>query len=1026
MNEAAAELIKLEIEDIIGQLWAGLDGRLNQIEWKNRLKSINKCGFLHYDTDLVTNTEFLRPVGVEILRTDEEHLLVTLNDHLARVIDADDLETISKYSNSGFWTYNLVDQVVYLSPFLRKLLDLTANPTPSGLRDHMRNKILPEDWARLKKLLLKNLNESHSFTQSFHFEGEDGVKQLKFSCHATGNGLHTTRMFGLVYSEEAIATGPEDERELSKEFAAYTVEHSQDIIFWGLPDGSIVYANQAACDFLGYTQDEMQGMPSSVFSPDVTPELLEMVWKEMREKKILEAEYRIVTKRGEERTITARNTYLRFGNKEYFCAFCRDVTEERQRQRRFELFQLSIEESLDMIIWSQPGGRIAYVNNATVDRLGYSTDELYEMSVRELDPSLNEDSGTDILENIRETGKLRRNTQFTTKSGEIIEVDTSLNYICFNEEEYICGINRDVTEEILRQRRRILSEFTIDNSREMIIWVKPDGIVHFANHTFISRTAYEAEEIIGSGASNMFPHLEEDYREKAWELLRSGETLEGEFVLLLKSGSLLPVYAKTEYLSFEGEEFSCVYLRDLTKKKLRDTQLLLAQQALDHSADCKLWVDEEFKVNYANQTLLNFIGSTRKKVAGLPFNKVLPGIDRDKLEDEGRIEIDLRCREGHVRQFDFNITILDHSGQRFYMLTGRDVSEMAQRRQELEAANLEISQFKDRVELENITLREEVAYNYNVNNIVTVSKAYQEVLNQVGQVAEVDTTVLIMGETGTGKELLARSIHTLSDRGQGPLIKVNCAALPESLIESELFGHEKGAFTGASARKRGRFEMADKGTLFLDEIGELPLELQSKLLRVLQEDEFERLGGTETIKVDVRLVAATNRNLREMVRKGTFRSDLFYRLNVFPITNLPLRDRPEDIPVLVEYFVQKFAKQQNKNITQVESADMKTLQNYYFPGNIRELENLVERAVVLCQSEVLSIPLDVNQTRAMEDERPFLTFEEMQRQHIIDALKMTGGRITGANGAGILLDMNDRTLVSKMRKLDIRKAEYLI
>lgn len=390
------------------------------------------------------------------------------------------------------------------------------------------------------------------------------------------------------------------------------------------------------------------------------------------------------------------------------------------------------------------------------------------------------------------------------------------------------------------------------------------------------------------------------------------------------------------------------------------------------------------------------------------------------------MEITLRSKEGEARQYDFTTITLDHGGHHYYMLTGRDVSEMAQRQQLLEEANREISEYKDLIQEENITLRQEVAGNYNVNDIVTVSKSYQKVLKQVAQVSEVDTTVLIMGETGTGKELLARAIHQLSDRADGPLIKVNCAALPERLIESELFGHEKGAFTGATGQKRGRFEMANKGTLFLDEIGELPLELQSKLLRVLQEDEFERLGGTVTVKVDVRLVAATNRNLQEMVRAGTFRSDLFYRLNVFPITNLPLRDRPEDIPVLVEHFVRKFAKAQKKEISQINSADMKALENYYFPGNIRELENLVERAVVLSQSDVLSIPLEVNRARVIEGEKPFLSFEEMQRQHIIDALKMTSGRVTGAQGAGVLLDMNDRTLVSKMRKLDIRKAEYLV
>ena len=316
-------------------------------------------------------------------------------------------------------------------------------------------------------------------------------------------------------------------------------------------------------------------------------------------------------------------------------------------------------------------------------------------------------------------------------------------------------------------------------------------------------------------------------------------------------------------------------------------------------------------------------------------------------------------------------------------------------------------------------------YGERIRFIITVSPKYQKVLQQIGKVADVNTTVLITGETGTGKELLARAVHQLSERADAPLIKVNCAALPENLIESELFGHEKGAFTGAVGRKRGRFEMADGGTLFLDEVGELPLDLQSKLLRVLQEGEFERLGGTETIKVDVRLVAATNRILQKMVRKGSFRADLFYRLNVFPIENIALRNRPKDIPVLVEHFARKFAKRQNKTITKINSADLDKLKKYPFPGNIRELENLVERAVVLCNSETLSIPLNMKKERVDKGQQGFLPFEEMQRRHIIKALHMTEGRVTGPNGAGVLLGLNDRTLVSKMRKLDIKKIDYL-
>jgi transcriptional regulator with GAF, ATPase, and Fis domain len=289
---------------------------------------------------------------------------------------------------------------------------------------------------------------------------------------------------------------------------------------------------------------------------------------------------------------------------------------------------------------------------------------------------------------------------------------------------------------------------------------------------------------------------------------------------------------------------------------------------------------------------------------------------------------------------------------------------------------------------------------------------------------------LIIGETGTGKELLARSIHALSKRKDEPMIKVNCAALPANLIESELFGHEKGAFTNAYQRKKGRFELADGGTIFLDEVGELPLELQSKFLRVLQEGEFERVGGTATLSADVRVVAATNRNLVDLVNEGAFREDLYYRLNVFPIQNLPLRERRADIPLLVRHFVKKFAAKQGKEIEHISQADLDELMRYEFPGNIRELENMIERAVIISKGKSLSLSdayhKSSNQTIGRKSySQVFKPFEEMQRDYIIEALRRSNWRISGPKGAATLLELNSRTLASKMRKLGINRKDFI-
>src|SRR5205809_7433558 len=325
----------------------------------------------------------------------------------------------------------------------------------------------------------------------------------------------------------------------------------------------------------------------------------------------------------------------------------------------------------------------------------------------------------------------------------------------------------------------------------------------------------------------------------------------------------------------------------------------------------------------------------------------------------------------------------------------------------------EIAELKDRLAAEKIYLEDEIRTDYNFEEIIGDSPALKRVLHQVETVAPTDSAVLILGETGTGKELIARAIHDLSGRRERTFVKINCAAIPTGLLESELFGHERGAFTGAIAQRIGRFELADRGTLFLDEVGDIPLELQPKLLRVLQEQEFERLGSTRTIRVDTRLVAATNADLSRLVAERKFRSDLFYRLNVFPIQIPPLRDRREDISLLVRYFVQKFSRRLNKTVQYVPADAMDALVSYSWPGNIRELENLLERAVILSPGKELRVPLSelrsAPATPPAEESplvassaAPVATLEEAERQHILRALRHTEWRIAGPRGAANL------------------------
>jgi formate hydrogenlyase transcriptional activator len=335
----------------------------------------------------------------------------------------------------------------------------------------------------------------------------------------------------------------------------------------------------------------------------------------------------------------------------------------------------------------------------------------------------------------------------------------------------------------------------------------------------------------------------------------------------------------------------------------------------------------------------------------------------------------------------------------------------------------QIEELRDKLNKEKLYLEDEIRTEYNFEEIIGESAALKRILKQVETVAPTDSTVLIQGETGTGKELIARAIHNLSKRRERTFVKMNCAAIPTGLLESELFGHERGAFTGAIAQKVGRFELAHGGTLFLDEVGDVPLELQSKLLRVLQEQEFERLGSNRTIRVDVRLVAATNRDLAQMVTDKLFRSDLYYRLNVFPITAPPLRERPEDIPLLVRYFAQKYARLMNKRIETIPAGAMTALAKYHWPGNIRELENLIERSVILSQGPDLHVPLGELKAPAMSAHNGVATLEAAEREHIQRVLRETNWVIGGPSGAAARLGMKRTTLQSKIRKLGISRDQ---
>ena len=598
---------------------------------------------------------------------------------------------------------------------------------------------------------------------------------------------------------------------------------------------------------------------------------------------------------------------------------------------------------------------------------------------------------------------------------------------------------------IERRRRRLATESSrrlaaiVEYSDDAILSTSLDGKVLSWNAGAEIMYGYMADEIIGEDVSKLAGPDKKEERAAIIDRINSGKNLDHfETTGITKNGRQIDVSLAMSVLRDEhGTVIGASSIaRDISERKQAEEVLRQSETRFRDMADnapVMIWISGIDKLStYVNKQFLDFTGRTMEQELA---NGWTEGIHPDdyvhcldtyttNFDSRNRFEIEYRLRraDGEYRWIFANGTPRFASDGEFLGYIGScvDITERKESEVALTKAHAELSQLKNQLEAENVYLQSELQHDQAFGEIVGQSDAIKHVHFKISQVASTDLTVLIMGETGTGKELVARAVHGASNRKDRPLIKVNCGALSASLIESELFGHEKGAFTGAGARKLGRFELANGGTIFLDEIGELPLELQVKLLRVIQEGELERVGGTKTIKIDVRIIAATNRHLKQEVDKGTFREDLWYRLNVFPITAPPLRQRKEDIPLLVEHFVKISAKKFGKTLTSLPAGTMQSLQAHTWPGNVRELANLIERSVIHSQGNVLRIVDRFEQT--VDDPAASVkSLDDVEKDHIISVLEQTGWRIEGTSGAAYLLGLKPSTLRARMAKLGIQR-----
>ncbi len=871
------------------------------------------------------------------------------------------------------------------------------------------------------------------------------------------------------------------ERELL--LSHFTIENLHEAVYWVDSAQNIIQVNDLACRLSGYTKEEL----SKKKVTDINPSAVVMDWPSFwsrlkKEKKItFEAKHR--HKKGNLYDVEISGNFIEIDGKEYSCTIVRDIRERKAQEdlmrshvNEIELYNSTLKNIRDQIYWLDRDGNFIRVNDAVSRETGFSIEELTRMSVFDINPQLSKNEWETKWAETKKAGQEVLETEHRDKRGNIYPVEVTNNFIEHDGQEYFCSSVRDIRkrkreEEVLksisdqtsgvtgsdyfRELTRFITK-TLNVRYSMVVLCSENDITKLRMLSYVDRKEvldnidYDTHgtpcEIVMQGkefycADNLEESFPREKGIKSWVAVPIYSPTTGKVIGNIAAFDNVPMVNDQNQLAIlrifaarAGAEIERIRAEEKVVETLKLSNVDLQVKLKDSEKRFRDLFEEapiayvheglDSKFIKANRAALNILGVRPEDVPNTYGKLMAPDTPdaqkrmKEAFESIGRgtdtsgVVLELRRQDNGKPVWIQWWSNPDLGGQ-FTRTMFIDITDKVLMEQE-----------QARLKAENKYLQEEIKLNYNFEEIVSKSNLFQKVLQQIEKVASTDATVLILGESGTGKELLARAVHNISNRSKRPLVKVNCATLPSNLIGSELFGHEKGAFTGAMDRKIGRFELADGGTIFLDELGELPVELQAKLLRVLQEGEFERLGNSKTLKVNVRVIAATNRNLQLAIEKKEFREDLFYRLNVFPITCPPLRDRKEDIPLLVKHFLQKFEGKMGKKITHVPGQVMDALCNYHWPGNIRELENLIERAMILSPGNELSygewLPSVKHTVNNLQG--PLQKLEEVEKNHITEVLKQLNWKVSGEKGAAKFLGLNPTTLEARMKKLGIKRV----